>query len=159
MLSERCILDNSQRKHWLFHRNRGILSQPNNFLRLKRVDSIQSDLPSSLCAPAFQNGIMEAEPIRNRRCERVRIVVVYLLIINIAAYFVMRRDKRLARQGGRRIPEKTLFGYAAFGGAAGIWLGMRAFRHKTKHLSFLLGVPALFAVNIGCVWYLATFLA
>jgi len=89
----------------------------------------------------------------------VKIVVVYLLIVNIVAYFVMRHDKRLARQRGRRVPEKTLFGYAAFGGAMGIWLGMRVFRHKTKHISFLLGIPALFAVNVACVWYLATFLA
>ena len=58
-------------------------------------------------------------------------------------------DKRRARKGGMRIPEKRLFLCAALGGCFGCLLGMYSFRHKTKHWQFQLGIPAL------CVLWLA----
>ena len=55
----------------------------------------------------------------------------------------MWSDKRRARKRNYRISEKTLFLTAALGGAAGGAVGMRTFRHKTKHWYFRLGFPAL----------------
>ncbi len=52
-------------------------------------------------------------------------------------------DKQFARAKKKRIPEKTLWKIAWFGGAIGMWIGMLVFRHKTKHLSFKLGLPSL----------------
>ncbi|MBJ6364286.1 DUF1294 domain-containing protein [Paenibacillus sp. MAHUQ-46] len=80
------------------------------------------------------------------------ILIIYLLIINTAGLLLMHADKRKARRRVRRIPEKQMFGTAAFGGAAGIWLGMRMWSHKTKHASFVIGIPLLFIVNTALVW-------
>lgn len=67
----------------------------------------------------------------------------YLLVINLDGLLMMRTDKKRAREGRRRIPEATLFTIAALGGGIGVLIGMYAFRHKTQHLSFVLGVPLI----------------
>ena len=67
----------------------------------------------------------------------------YLCVINILAFLAYGEDKRRAMCGGWRISEKTLLLLAAAGGGAGAFLGMQIFRHKTRHLKFTLGVPAL----------------
>ena len=51
--------------------------------------------------------------------ERMLTMVIYLLIINAVGFGVMLYDKFLAKNKLRRIPEKTLFGIAAFGGSIG----------------------------------------
>lgn len=61
----------------------------------------------------------------------------------------MRYDKRQSRNSGWRVPEKNLFITAAIGGSIGIWAGMYLYRHKTKHLSFVLGIPAIWLCQIG----------
>ena len=60
----------------------------------------------------------------------------------------MRYDKRQAISGGWRVSESRLFLTALLGGAVGILLGMRVFRHKTKHWSFQIGVPLLLLLSI-----------
>ncbi|MBB6734356.1 DUF1294 domain-containing protein [Cohnella zeiphila] len=81
-------------------------------------------------------------------------LAIYLLLINVIAFGMMANDKRraVAGRGRRRIPEKNLFLAAALGGALGAWIGMRVCRHKTKHASFVVGIPALLVLNILCVW-------
>ncbi len=77
----------------------------------------------------------------------------YLLAINIAGFVAMHVDKQEARRGsGSRIPEKQLMRLCALGGSAGVWLGMRAFRHKTRHASFVYGVPLLAVCNAVCLY-------
>lgn len=71
-----------------------------------------------------------------------------LLIANAIAFALMGRDKRLARTGGWRVPERTLFLAAACFGALGGVLGMRVFRHKTQHWYFRVFFPALLIVQI-----------
>ena len=71
-----------------------------------------------------------------------------LLIANAVAFALMGRDKRLARSGGWRVPERTLFLAAACFGALGGVLGMRVFRHKTQHWYFRVFFPALLIVQI-----------
>ena len=63
----------------------------------------------------------------------------------------MLYDKYLAKNNLWRIPEKTLLGIAAFGGSVGCWMGMYIARHKTKHLKFTIGIPAILAVQILAV--------
>ena len=77
-------------------------------------------------------------------------LVGYLLLVNLAAFFLMWSDKRRAqREGARRIPEKTLFLAALLGGS----LGMRLFRHKTKHWYFVWGMPAILLLQLALgVW-------
>lgn len=73
------------------------------------------------------------------------IIGIYYICVNIIAFILYGLDKKYARESRWRIPEKTLLGIALIGGAAGAWIGMQTFRHKTKHMSFRTLVP-LFAV-------------
>lgn len=86
----------------------------------------------------------------------MRYFVIYLLGINLAAFAVFGWDKLMAKWHKRRVPEKTLFLLAALLGSVGAWLGMQVFRHKTKHTSFVVGIPAILAAQMAAVavaWY------
>ena len=69
----------------------------------------------------------------------------YLAAVNVVTFTVYGIDKSKARRGAWRIPEKTLFLLPLLGGSVGALLGMKVFRHKTKHRNFTVLVP-LFAV-------------
>lgn len=73
---------------------------------------------------------------------------IYLIIVNAVAFLLMLADKRKAKKKQWRIPEKVLFGSAIIGGSIGAILGMYAFRHKTKHTSFTVGMPIILALQI-----------
>lgn len=79
-------------------------------------------------------------------------LVVWILIYSGAAsllgFILMGADKKKAVQHKWRIPEKSLFLIALAGGSIGVLLGMFVFSHKTKHLSFLLGIPLIIAAQI-----------
>lgn len=79
------------------------------------------------------------------------IVLGYLLIVNVLGFVLMFVDKKRAQNNQWRIKEATLFLTAAIGGSIGSMLGMKVFRHKTKHLSFLIGMPAIFIVQVALV--------
>lgn len=81
----------------------------------------------------------------------IKILLVYLLIVNAIGFILMLTDKIKAKKNLWRIPEVTLFLVAAIGGSIGSILGMYTFRHKTKHVSFLLGMPLILAVQIVIV--------
>lgn len=82
-----------------------------------------------------------------------KILLVYLLLVNAAGFFIMLADKLKARRNQWRIPEATLMLVAAIGGSIGALAGMYTFRHKTKHLKFTIGIPVILAVQIvGAVW-------
>ena len=85
----------------------------------------------------------------------MKLVIYYLLLINAAGLLLMLTDKQKAKRGLWRIPEATLMGVAAAGGSLGTYLGMRLFRHKTKHPKFSIGVPLLLSVHVilGVVIY------
>ena len=85
-----------------------------------------------------------------------KILLMWLLLVNLTGFVQMYADKRRAVRGQWRIPEKRLFLTAALGGSVGSILGMRLFRHKTKHRSFVLGMPAILLLQLmaaGAVWY------
>ena len=79
--------------------------------------------------------------------------LLYLLLINAAAFLLMLVDKLKAKKNRWRIPERTLFGSALLGGSVGALLGMYTFRHKTRHLSFTLGMPAILIAQVAlAIW-------
>lgn len=83
----------------------------------------------------------------------MKILLLYLAIINLAAFGLMAADKRRARLHRWRIPERTLFAAALLGGSLGAVAGMVLCRHKTKHWYFVLGMPLILAVQVAvCVW-------
>lgn len=75
-------------------------------------------------------------------------IMGYLLAINLLAFCVMGFDKQKARKGVWRISESTLFTLAILGGSIGDLLGMWIFRHKTKHLKFVIGMPFIFIIQL-----------
>lgn len=77
------------------------------------------------------------------------VLLLYLLLINLITYLTFGHDKRQARMGGRRVPEFRLLLLAALGGAAGAWLGMRRFRHKTQKPMFRILVPLLLLLQLA----------
>ena len=79
--------------------------------------------------------------------------LTYWIGISLAGFFAMYLDKRRAIRHEWRIPEKTLFGLALLGGAAGTTLGMYAFRHKTKHWYFRFGMPLIFLGQLALFFF------
>ena len=88
----------------------------------------------------------------------IPIIIAVLAVLNVVSFCLMAYDKRCAKTGKRRIPEKTLFLAAAcFGGLGGV-LGMTVCRHKTQHWYFKLFFPILLIVQIALLaaayWFL-----
>lgn len=79
---------------------------------------------------------------------------VYLIVVNISAVAVYGWDKLGAKQGWPRVPEKILLLLALLGGSVGAMAAMTFFRHKTRHLKFIYGVPMIFVLQIAALVYL-----
>ena len=84
-----------------------------------------------------------------------KIAGIYLLIINVYTFFLMRTDKiRSVRDRRHRIPERRLLGLSAAGGSLGSFAAMRMFRHKTKHVAFAAGIPLMLLIHIAFIVWL-----
>ena len=84
----------------------------------------------------------------------MRLLFLYLFIMNAAGVISMLVDKRKAKKKLWRIPEATLLTIAALGGSVGSLIGMYTFRHKTKHIKFTLGIPAILMAQLVLAWVL-----
>lgn len=73
----------------------------------------------------------------------LKILLVYLCVMNLAGLAVMGIDKSKAKRRVWRIPEATLFWISFLGGSIGTWAGIYLFRHKTKHGRFVVGMPLI----------------
>ena len=83
------------------------------------------------------------------------LLAVYLLAVNLLAFALMGIDKwKSKHEGKRRIRERTLFVWAVLGGSVGSICGMRLFHHKTKHRSFVWGLPAILVLQIALAVFL-----
>lgn len=80
-------------------------------------------------------------------------IIIYFIIINIFGFFIMWLDKRKAKKGSWRIPEKTLFIITALGGGIGTIAGMYTFRHKTQKIQFVIGFPFITILEIITIIY------
>ena len=77
-------------------------------------------------------------------------VLALFAITNLISLIPMGHDMKCARQGKWRVSERKLFlATACFGGMGGV-LGMKVFRHKTKHWHFKVFFPAL--LGAGLYW-------
>ena len=79
---------------------------------------------------------------------------IYLLEICAVAFLLCAVDKLCARKNAWRVPAATLLLSAILGGAAGLFLGMLLFRHKTRHKRFIIGVPLLLLLQISMFYFL-----
>lgn len=84
-----------------------------------------------------------------------KFILVYLLIINVAAFAIYGIDKYKARKSLWRIPEAWLLALAAVGGSIGALIGIQVWHHKTLHKKFSYGVPAILILQLAlAVWLL-----
>ncbi|MFS0636360.1 DUF1294 domain-containing protein [Mesobacillus foraminis] len=90
--------------------------------------------------------------------EGLYVWILAMLLLNGYGFYLMGSDKNRAVKGRYRISEKTLWLTALFGAAAGMTIGMQVFRHKTRHLQFRLGLPALAVINIAVFVYIMNLL-
>lgn len=87
-----------------------------------------------------------------------KLILTYLVIINIAAFIAFGIDKWRARNNAWRIPEATLFLLAIIGGSIGAEIGMHVWHHKTRHLSFIIGIPIILLLQIIVICLITRFL-
>ena len=81
----------------------------------------------------------------------ITLLTSYLAVINFIGFALMGIDKYKAKKRAFRIPEATLFIIAVIGGSIGSIIGMYAFRHKTRHRSFVYGMPFILFVQIALI--------
>ena len=92
----------------------------------------------------------------------LRILLYYLLAVNLLTFLAYGIDKRKAVRNGhrnrhllRRIPEASLLLLALLGGSPAALLAMHLFHHKTLHRKFHYGVPIILLVQVAIIIYLA----
>lgn len=78
-------------------------------------------------------------------------IVIYLLIMNLFTFLIMGIDKKKAKKGSWRVPEKTLFTLVILGGGIGGIVGMYVFRHKTQKMKFIIGFPLIIIMQIAVI--------
>lgn len=74
---------------------------------------------------------------------------VYVIIMSILAFLIYGIDKKKAVNHKWRIPEKTLMILAVMGGSPGALAAMYFFRHKTRKLKFVIGIPVIMMIQLG----------
>ena len=84
------------------------------------------------------------------------LLLVYLAVMSLIAFAAFGLDKFKAKTNRWRIPERTLFLLAILGGGAGAFLGMKVFRHKTRHCQFVFGIPAIMILQLSLAGFLWT---
>lgn len=82
------------------------------------------------------------------------LLILYLVVVNAAAFVIYGVDKRKAIRDKWRIPEATLIGLAVIGGAFGAFLGMRVWHHKTHKWKFRILVPVFLLLWVIVIGYI-----
>lgn len=85
------------------------------------------------------------------RVERLTILGVYLIAINIFTFCAFAWDKHVAENGNdlkRRAPEARLLGLSIIGGSVGGLLAIHIVRHKTRKWYFVWGLPCFIVLNV-----------
>ncbi len=85
----------------------------------------------------------------------MQFILIYLLAINVFAFFLYGIDKWKAKRSKWRIPEMTLLSIAVIGGSVGAWIGMKVWHHKTMHKKFKYGIPLILFAQIAIVLFIS----
>ncbi|NMA93087.1 MAG: DUF1294 domain-containing protein [Clostridiales bacterium] len=80
--------------------------------------------------------------------------VYYLIIVNIVTFALFAIDKFIAVKNRTRIRNATLLGMAFIGGSVGALLAMHLFRHKTKRLSYTIGITLMLLIQAAALFWL-----
>lgn len=79
-------------------------------------------------------------------------VLLYLAAVSIVAIVLTYLDKYFARRNLHRIQEDTLMLWAGLGGSVAMLIAMLCFRHKTRHVKFMLGLPIMIVIQ-GAIFF------
>lgn len=82
-------------------------------------------------------------------------VIAWVGGFSLVGTIMVMKDKQMARQGRRRIPEKRLMWMGALGGALLMWMSMLLVHHKTRRNKFMIGFPIMALIHItlfALVW-------
>ena len=84
----------------------------------------------------------------------LKILLIYLGVISVISIIVCIYDKLFSKLNNvkLRVPEKSLFVFSALGGSVAMFLCMLLIRHKTKHVSFMLGIPVIILLQAALVY-------
>jgi len=82
-----------------------------------------------------------------------KVIFVYFIFINVAAFVVYTFDKYKSRVGANRISEKELHTFSMIGGFLGATLSMAFFHHKINKTSFLIKHILIMLLWIGAIVY------
>lgn len=88
----------------------------------------------------------------------IKIAVIYIVVMSLIGFVTMGVDKRKAIHNKWRISEVTLILIAFLGGGMGSFLGMRWFRHKTKHVKFVVFIPLTAIMYFIITSYLVSYI-
>ncbi len=81
------------------------------------------------------------------------ILTVYLAVISVISVVVCLYDKFAAKVIKRhRTREATLLLLSALGGSVAMLVTMLIFRHKTKHLKFMIGIPLIIVLQVAAAF-------
>ena len=85
-----------------------------------------------------------------------KILLIYLCAISVISVIVCIYDKVISKKNRveLRVPEKVLLLLSALGGSVAMYLCMLAIRHKTKHVKFMVGIPAILLVQAAVIFLL-----
>lgn len=89
------------------------------------------------------------------------LILTYLCGINLVTFLVFAWDKRSARLGNWRVPERRLLQLACVGGSIGAKTAQQKLRHKTTKQPFANRLRLILCVQIVCAivligfWFMA----
>ena len=86
--------------------------------------------------------------------EQNKILVLYLLVINIVTIIAFALDKIAALENRSRIKIISLLGLAFIGGSIGALVAMYVFHHKTKKDYFTVGVPLIMIMQVVVLFFI-----
>ena len=87
-----------------------------------------------------------------------KILLYYLILINIITFIAFALDKLKAVLGKWRLKIITLLGLCFIGGSIGGLLSMYIFRHKTKVNYFTFGIPIILVMQVIVIIFLISFI-
>lgn len=80
---------------------------------------------------------------------------VWLAVVNALTVLAFWVDKRIAREGGRRVSEANLLTLALAGGSPGAFFARQKFRHKTRKQPFSTVLIMISLVQLAALaWFL-----
>ena len=85
---------------------------------------------------------------------KIRLILAYFIAVSLVSAILTVCDKYLAQHNRRRISEKARFASAILGGSLFEYLTMKLIRHKTLHKRFMLGLPAIFILQVALLVFL-----